>query len=253
MIELPLIFLGGLLGSAHCVGMCGGFALLIGSGARGLSGNLVRQLVYSLGRIFTYAVCGGTLGYAGLRLAEDLPAAINVQAGLAILAGLLLVSQGLTSAGLIHRGMLKVIVAKVWRTSATAPQLGARHSSGLGCHAAGMLGAFLRAPALGHVFLAGMLTGLLPCGLVYGFLALAASTHGLFPGLATMAAFGLGTVPLMVLTGSGASIVSLATRQRLFQLAACCVIVTGLISLVRGIGFLDIDGGPAASSCPLCR
>ena len=46
MIELPLVFLGGLLGSAHCVGMCGGFALSIGLGARGFAANLGRQLIY---------------------------------------------------------------------------------------------------------------------------------------------------------------------------------------------------------------
>ena len=53
MIELPLVFLGGLLGSAHCVGMCGGFALTIGLGARDVAANVCRQLVYTAGRIFT--------------------------------------------------------------------------------------------------------------------------------------------------------------------------------------------------------
>ena len=87
MIGLPLVFLGGLLGSAHCVGMCGGFALLIGSGARSARANLARQIVYSLGRIFTYSACGAAVGYAGLRLSDDLPSVVNAQALLAIVAG----------------------------------------------------------------------------------------------------------------------------------------------------------------------
>ncbi len=55
MIELPLVLLGGLLGSSHCIGMCGGFAISIGLGNRRLSSHVLRQLVYSSGRVFTYA------------------------------------------------------------------------------------------------------------------------------------------------------------------------------------------------------
>ena len=71
MIELPLVFLGGLLGSAHCVGMCGGFAVSIGIGSRGLASNLRRQLVYTAGRIFTYSFFGIVAGYAGLWIAAQ--------------------------------------------------------------------------------------------------------------------------------------------------------------------------------------
>ena len=61
MNELPLILLGGVLGSSHCVGMCGGFALSIGATAPNVMQNLTRQLIYSAGRVFTY----GFLGAAG--------------------------------------------------------------------------------------------------------------------------------------------------------------------------------------------
>jgi hypothetical protein len=250
MIELPLVFLGGLLGSAHCVGMCGGFALMIGAGSRGWAANVGRQMVYSLGRIFTYAVFGGALGYAGLRLTEDLPSVLRAQAALALLAGVLLVIQGLASAGVLHRGMLAAIVGRRDRGPLTLPQ---RPPNGVPCLATGMLGTLLRAPGLGHVLLAGMVTGFLPCGLVYAFLALAASSSGLLPGLATMLAFGSGTVPLMVLAGSGASALSIAMRQRLYRAAAWCVVLTGLLSLARGAGVLDFSTGPAATGCPLCR
>ncbi len=60
----------------------------------------------------------------------------------------------------------------------------------------------------------------------------------------TMAAFGLGTVPVMVLTGSGALMLKLAARRQLFRLAAVCVIVTGLVTIARGVGFLE---GPNAA------
>jgi sulfite exporter TauE/SafE len=47
MTELPLVLLGGLLGSAHCFGMCGGFAVGVGLGASGFAANLWRQLIYT--------------------------------------------------------------------------------------------------------------------------------------------------------------------------------------------------------------
>jgi uncharacterized protein len=247
MIELPLVFLGGLLGSAHCVGMCGGFALLIGSPARGLAGNVGRQAVYSLGRIFTYAVFGATVGYAGLRLSE-LATLVNVQALLAVVAGVLLVVQGLISAGVLRTGALYAIVPGAGGSAAIGPN----HSGGSLCPAGGMLGTFLRSRSLRQVFLAGMLTGFLPCGLVYAYVALATSTGDMLRGAVTMAAFGAGTVPAMILTGSGASLLSLAGRRRMLRGAAWCVVVVGVISLARGLGFLDLPGWHSGRSCPAC-
>ncbi len=106
MIELPLIFLGGLLGSSQRVGMCGGFALWVGIGSTSAAANLRRQLVYSCGRIFTYAAIGAMVGYAGLRFVQLVPPAVNLQAALAIAAGCLLVLQGMFSAGWLPRPAL---------------------------------------------------------------------------------------------------------------------------------------------------
>lgn len=248
MIELPLVFLGGLLGSAHCVGMCGGFALLIGSRSRRFGGNLARQVVYSLGRIFTYSAFGAAVGYAGLRLSEDLAALVNVQALLAIGAGLLLVVQGLISAGVLRRLMAFTLIP----SGGGAAVVGAHHASGGGCLAGGMLASFLRAGSMRYVFLAGMLTGFLPCGLVYAYLALATSTGDMFSGAATMAAFGAGTVPAMVLTGGGATLLSIAGRQRMLRVAAWCVVLVGAISLARGLGVLDMPGWHSSGTCPVC-
>jgi Cytochrome C biogenesis protein transmembrane region len=103
MIELPLVFLGGLLGSAHCVGMCGGFALTIGIGSRGLGSNLRRQLIYTAGRIFTYSFFGLVAGYAGLWIAARASIWINIQASLSLLAGVLLLGQCLLALGMVPR------------------------------------------------------------------------------------------------------------------------------------------------------
>ena len=94
MIELPLVFLGGLLGSAHCIGMCGGFAVSIGLGSSGLAANVRRQLVYTSGRIFTYSFFGIAAGYAGYWMAGRARIWINAQAVLSLIAGIVLLAQG---------------------------------------------------------------------------------------------------------------------------------------------------------------
>ncbi len=247
MIELPLVLVGGLLGSAHCLGMCGAFALLIGAPARSWSNNLARQLVYSAGRIFTYGAFGAAVGYGALRVADGLGRLINVQAGIAIAAGVLLVVQGLIATGAVTLGLqwLRGIGRRGGLRNATLPM------AGVGCLLGGMVGAFLRDRRWSHVFVAGVLTGLLPCGLVYAYVALAASTGGPFAGAATMAVFGAGTIPMMALAGTGANLLSFSNRQRLLTLAAWCVVLTGILSIARGVAFLQVADQPVAA-CPLC-
>lgn len=233
MIELPLTFLAGLLGSSHCIGMCGPFALTIGSGATSIRANLVRQLLYSVGRIFTYATLGSIAGYGGQRIGQFAASMVNVPATLAIAAGLLLAYQGLKALGLLPGTSAN---------PASAPCLGGT-----------LLATFLTAPSRWSVFLAGLFTGLLPCGLVYALLALAASSESVVIGLLVMFTFGLGTVPVMVATGCGGSLLGLAARRHLYRLAGAAVLVSGLVSIARGAGFLHLAGWIEPAGCPLCR
>jgi uncharacterized protein len=234
MIELPMVFLGGLLGSAHCVGMCGGFALGIGLSASNLAANVGRQIIYTTGRIFTYSFLGVAAGYAGSRIAGSLAAWINAQAVLCLLAGLLLVGQGLLSLGLIPR------------------RFRAKPSGGSLCLAGTFVGPFLRSPRTSDVLLAGIFTGFLPCGLVYGFLALASSSASVPQGLFTMALFGAGTGPLMILAGAGGSLLSHVARRNVLRVSAACILLTGLISIARGLLFVQLFEAPDVVRCALC-
>lgn len=232
MTELLLIFCGGALGSAHCVGMCGSFALAVGAGAPGWAANLNRQLTYSAGRLFTYSAAGAMAGFAGARLAAGLAGWIDAQAVLALVAGVLLMAQGLSAAGVV-------------RFDHWLPQP-------VVCLAGTFFGPLLRGSGLSTAFLAGMFTGLLPCGLVYAYLALAGSTGELSGGMLRMALFGLGTVPVMVLVGLGASAVGLAWRRRMLRFAAWCVVLTGLISCGRGLYPLVTAAEEPVAACPFC-
>jgi sulfite exporter TauE/SafE len=221
--------------------MCGGFALTIGTRADKLHANVARQVVYSLGRIFTYSAAGAAAGYAGLRLAHWAPAMVHAQAVLAIAAGVVLVVVGARSAGLLH------VPRMSWGQSILSHRFASPP-----CLASDLLATYLRGAGLRSAFLAGLFTGFLPCGLVYAFLALAASTSDLWQGLARMAAFGLGTAPLMIVMGCSGSLMGLTARRRTLRIAALCVVATGGISILRGAGFLDWSLA-ASSGCPMCQ
>lgn len=231
--QLALIACGGLLGSSHCVGMCGGFAMMIGLHRATLRQNLVGQLVFSAGRIVSYATLGGFAGFAGRTLVQKVPAFVNVPAVLSLVAGLFLLWEGCHAAGLLGR-----------RSSGSA---------GSGCLFGGMFSTLLKHPALRNAFCAGIFTGLLPCGLVYAFVSLAASTGDLLQGILAMTAFGFGTVPLMILTGLGAMLLTVTARQRLWRVAAWCVVLTGALTIGRGVSFLAAADKPPAERCPLCN
>jgi sulfite exporter TauE/SafE len=214
--------------------MCGGFALTIGLGAPSFVSNLARQLAYTLGRVLTYSFFGVVAGYAGLWLIHKAGTLVNVQAVLSMLAGGLLLFQGLQAQGLVP-----------WR-------LGSAQGGGVSCLAGGFVGPFLRARGSLNALIAGVLTGFLPCGLVYGFLGMASSTASTLHGLLTMAAFGAGTGPIMILTGAGGSLISLGARRRLLRIAAICVMIAGVISLARGVMFLRFSDAVPLHSCPFC-
>lgn len=232
MIEWPLILLGGLLGSSHCLGMCGPFAVMIGAGSKNWSSGLTRQLLYSVGRISTYAFGGAVAGFIGMQLSRWSPAIGSAQGILSIAAGLLLIIQGLIAGGFL--------------SFATTPNTAAF------CSAASIFSGFLRNPAPVYVFVAGILTGFLPCGLVYAYLSLAAATGSPLKGLAVMAVFGSGTIPLMALVGTGARLMNPNFRTRMFRIAGCCVVLTGLLTLTRGAISVRQSARGETARCPAC-
>jgi hypothetical protein len=234
-MEWPLIFLGGLLGASHCVGMCGAFAMLVGMNRGSWKSNLVAQLTWSAGRLLTYVTLGSIAGFAGHRIVKSAPAILSIPAALCVIAGVLLIVEGVTAAGLWKRG-------------------GVTGRSQAGCLTGPLFSSLLRIPLLRNALAAGMFTGLLPCGLLYAFVALAASSGNWLNGMAVMAVFGLGTVPLLLLTGLGGSLLSVAARQRVLRLAAWCVIATGVLTCVRGGAFFlaALNQEDPEDACPFC-
>ena len=213
------IFLIGLFGSMHCIGMCGGFVGMYSLRRPADRPALPSHLLYNLGRITTYSALGGILGRIGSFAAyaahqQGIPGLVLM------LAGLLMVVMGLNAAGMTgKRGFLED---------------------------SGVTGTLLFRTALHQVlslrtpwgtFLLGLLLGLLPCGLLYPVLVHAASSSGFLPGALTMAAFGLGTMPAMLAFGHLLSRIQPGRRRSLYRIAAVLIILLGFQSLVRGMAF----------------
>jgi len=227
MSYYALLFIAGIAGSFHCIGMCGGFACALGGDPRGPSATAVRHALYNIGRLTTYCFLGGLaggLGWAiytclGTRsqlgapvLSESLEA---VQRGLAVIAGLLMIVMALQFFGV--RGARRVTTGFGGSTLATA----LRSLLGRRGHAAPL--AF------------GVLNGFLPCPLVYAMVAQAASTVDVLSGCLTMVAFGLGTFPTMLLMGGLGRLLAPRWRQHGVRLAGSFILVLGLVTLGRGI------------------
>jgi sulfite exporter TauE/SafE len=204
---LGAMFLLGAASGLHCVAMCGGIVGAFASQPLIRKEDLLnRQVAFNLGRISSYSIAGavaGTLGtvaqYAGLVL--------SVQSGLYILAHVVVILVALHIAGV--RNLLAPFERfgqPLWRR---VQPFAAR---------------FFSSPRTLHVTAAGLLWGLLPCGLVYGALATAVLAGSPAHGAAAMAAFGLGTLPWLLAAGTGAAQV----RRHLDRPAVRAALALGL-------------------------
>ena len=214
MLDLAAVFLAGLLGSIHCVGMCGGFVALLRMGDGRAAG--VRQGAYFAGKTATYTAFGAGAGAAGALLVGLLGGVAGV---LAVVLGSAMVVVGLGLCG-VAWGKLRAPGGRV--AARLGPAIGRLVGSG----------------SLPALFGLGALNGLLPCGLVYGMLAVAASTESAASGAATMAVFGVATLPALALTGVLSTRLRPSGRQWVQRLAGVLVVVMGVITVARGIDSL---------------
>lgn len=220
------IALAGAAGSLHCIGMCGGFAVAIGTNR---SQPVLRQILYNVGRVNTLAAIGAACGGAGAAILTAAPVAA-VEHMLAILAGILMVVVGLETLGFGSR--LQRVAGRFVHTT-----IGQR------------LSGVMRAQSLAAPLAFGVFNAFLPCGLIYAFAARAAATASPIEGAATMLAFGLGTVPAMFLTGLAGNFVSLRLRSHLAATAAAAMVLFGAVTVARGFGVTPAALGGSHAAC----
>ena len=217
-VDLISAFIVGLLGGVHCVGMCGG---IVGALSLGLPAqrNLPILLAYNLGRMGSYTFAGALMGALGFYFSGLLPVQ-TAQRVLLSFAGLFLILMGLYLAGWWNGlSRLERAGGVLWRR---LEPLG----RGL-----------LPVRSVRQGLLLGLLWGWLPCGLVYSALVWTVSAGSALEGAMLMLAFGLGTLPNLLLMGVAAAQLRRWVRHPVVRMAAgCLVMVFGALLLFDAWG-----------------
>lgn len=210
------LFLVGLLGGTHCVGMCGG---IVGALSMGAPGRWSLLLAYNAGRILSYSAAGaiaGALGAASLGLEGQVP----VRLGLYLLANLMLIALGLYLLGITRAlAFTEKAGQSLWRLIQPLTRR------------------FLPASNVLQAFPLGVLWGWLPCGLVYSALATSLAAGSAGRGALTMLAFGLGTLPNLLLAGIVLARLNEFVRRSAVRLISGLLVlgfgVYGMLGLIR--------------------
>jgi sulfite exporter TauE/SafE len=213
------LLLSGFVGSVgHCLGMCGPLVLMVGLQfrTRKLSAFL-HHLLYHAARVMVYGLLGAVVGAIGSLL--------GLGGQLSHLGGIvsLVLSLGVILVGVGYLGWLPL----------------GRLESGGEWLTREMSRTLQRGGLWGTILLGG-LNGLLPCGLVYSALLLAATTGRALPSAVGMVLFGIGTVPTLVIVGIGAGALSVRLRQALTRVAGVVIVVAGLQLALRGLAALAV-------------
>lgn len=228
------VFVASLLGSVHCAGMCGAFvAFAVAGDSRPAPSRAVLHMAYNGGRLITYTLLGalgGALGAAvdlGGRYAGVQRTAAAVSGGLMVGFGVVAVlrASGVRVARLPLPGCLQRAVKRGHQRVFSWPPVA-------------------RAGAVG------MLTTLLPCGWLYAFAITAAGTGDPMKGAATMAAFWLGTLPMLITLGAGVQALTGPLRARLPVLTSLLLVGVGVATVAGRVRMPAMSG---ALSSPVDR
>lgn len=228
LTPLLVMFVTGLIGSlSHCVGMCGGFVAAISFRVGAAGGApprtvMTAQALYNAGRITTYALLGGALGWAGAGF-NVVGRWLQVQDAMALLAGCVMVWMGLSF--LVPLPSLPWIARPWERLTALLGRVVQRA---------------LSPGRAGGAYPMGCALGLLPCCFLWAAEAQAAGTGSFGAGAASMLAFGLGTAPALLGLGWVTARLSERTRGRLLKVAAAMIILMGLWYLGLAIAHFRI-------------
>ncbi|MFD1095801.1 sulfite exporter TauE/SafE family protein [Salegentibacter chungangensis] len=206
-------FIFGLLGSFHCVGMCGPIAFVLPVDRHSNSKKFVQIFIYHFGRILAYAIIGLLFGLLGKGLYL-----FGMQQQLSVAVGILMILAIL----LPQRSFNKYNFSKpVYRIISKVKN---------------RLGKELKKKTPDTFLSVGFLNGFLPCGLVYMAVFGALASGNAFQGSLYMVLFGAGTIPLMTTAIYLGNFVSGKVRIKIRKSIPYFVVLIGLLFILRGMG-----------------
>jgi len=203
-------FIIGLLGSLHCVGMCGPIALALPIVGNSKIELIVSRLLYNLGRILTYAFFGFIFGLIGDRIQLfGLQQIVSIVLGSLIILRLIIPQQ--------------YSFIKITFIQKAVGRLKQEFSRMFGIN------------SMKSLFIIGLLNGFLPCGFVYVGIAGAIATGDALQGAGFMALFGLGTLPIMFAASLFSSVLSIKARLNFRRAIPVFSFIIGILFILRGL------------------
>lgn len=210
--EILAGFVVGILGSVHCVGMCGPIVVGLPVGFSSRTKLFISRLLYSGGRVITYMLMGAAVGLIGKSIVlAGFQRWLSIAAGVGIILAVVLpsdITQKIFPAKFNY--LIVDRIRKVW-------------------------GTLFQKRTMPSMVAIGLLNGLLPCGFLYAGLAAAATTGSAISAAGYMFWFGLGTVPALLATSLFGSMLNLRVRQFFLRLLPVGAVVLGLLLVLRGM------------------
>jgi len=214
----------GLLGSFHCVGMCGPIAFMLPVDRTNTYKKASQIAIYHIGRLLSYSIIGLVFGLIGKSLYI-----FGLQQQLSIAIGVLMIIVVLIPYKTFSKYNFSKPLFKIISKVKSA------------------LGKELKKKSPDTFLTIGFLNGFLPCGLVYMAVFAAIATGSIAKGSIYMLVFGLGTIPLMTTAIYISRFLSGQVRQRIQKAIPVFVIVIGALFILRGLGL----GIPYISPSPV--
>jgi sulfite exporter TauE/SafE len=210
--EIFAAFFVGLVGSLHCIGMCGPIAIALPVPDSNNLSFLTGRILYNLGRVVTYSFLGAILGLVGSKIA---------------LAG----TQQLVSIILGSVIIIAVLLPQKYKNYFAQHPVIQKLAHPLKSN----IGILFSKGTFSAMFLIGILNGFLPCGLVYVALAGAIASGDAISGAAVMILFGLGTVPAMFAASVFGKFINIGIRTKIRKAVPVLAILLGVIFILRGM------------------
>ena len=215
MIEVSLLsaFILGAMGSAHCLGMCGGIISALSAANDSKSQKWLKTFLYQFGRIASYTLIGALAGFIGLNVEKLSPIPI-----LPVLSGVLMILMGLyLSRWWMGLTYVERAGAVVWRLiNPLSKNLLPVNSP-------------IKAISLG------MIWGWLPCGLVYTALGYAIASAEPVSSALYMLFFGLGTLPATLSVGVASTSIKAAFNNKYFRIFSSLALIAFGIYILQDV------------------
>lgn len=204
----------GMIGSFHCIGMCGPLAFSLPLSSDSDLAKFTGSFLYNAGRIITYSGLGLLFGLAGKSFSL-----FGFQQWLSITVGAAI--------------LFFLIIPKKWIPHTGAGNIFSAYNNKIRA----TLGELFFKKNYRSLFAIGLLNGLLPCGLIYLAIAGAIGYADPFKSAFFMASFGLGTLPVMWSVSFFGNYIGIGLRKKIRSAYPVMIALMACLLIVRGLGF----------------